>query len=84
MVVVLDALDEARRADIRSLVEITKLLWTALVPNWLRLRIASRTEDPFQVVLEEYDPVVLRLRSNENLEDVRTFVKWYTKDLAEL
>ena len=72
--VVLDAIDEATRDGRNAIAELVRDRWDR-TPSWLRLVITSRPEAEVVGTFSHLRPHFLDTQREENLEDLRTFLK---------
>ncbi|CAK9019244.1 Uncharacterized WD repeat-containing protein alr3466 [Durusdinium trenchii] len=86
--VILDALDEADEADQDALLTIITAKWHAETPAWLGLIVSTRPEDPIKNSMDAFEPKVLALDDERNMDDLRRYlstrVQPYLRDPGEL
>jgi tetratricopeptide (TPR) repeat protein len=71
--VVIDALDEASRAQGNELARFLGEVWLGM-PEWLRLVVTSRPEMDVIRHLDSLHPFILDASSQQNLQDIRSFL----------
>ena len=77
---IIDALDEASENGKNELVDLVQMF--SQLPSWLKIIITSRPEEYFKRKLSKLSITHLNANSNENMEDIKIYIKYSFTQLA--